>query len=838
MFACGLLACSACFALPVPDHVVIVIEENHNADSIIGSPEAPYINALAASGASFSNFYALTHPSQPNYLHLYSGSNQGVIDDVAPPMGAPFTSPNLGAELLSVGKTFAIYSEDLPAPGSTAAFNDTGSYSRRHNPVVNWQSDTPGPNQYGPAYNLPFTSFPSDFGQLPHVSFVIPNNINNMHSGTVARGDSWLRDNIKSYADWAQTHNSLLIVTWDEDEFSFTNRNRIATIFNGPMVRQSQPSATWTLHNMLRTIEDMYGTTHAGSAAAVRPIVGAFVGDPEVITTTRRGFGVTEDTDVSSSSPDKFRGDSNIVAVTGTYQGLLRFNSVFGNGPGQTPVGANILSAKLIVTAVDNGGEIRLHRMLRDWNESSTWNSLDNGVSFDDVEAQAIPEFRVTANDLTVPAIFDVTTTLSGWAADPASNRGWVFSGSDRYLWRFRSSEGTDTADRPTLEITYERPHWGVDAGGQWSSAFSWISGIPTGAGAKANFLRNITAPRTIDIGGSVTIGAMTFDSDVPYTLAGGAITLASLPGVPTAIDAQAGTHHIAADVHLEDDTPITIANAARLDISGTLTIAGGRTMTKFGFGTLNAGGGVTGSAGSKLVVQQGIVEAKSINGIALRLSQGQVRITPDGTIAGTSRLMSLDFAGSIGAWQGQLDLTDNSLVVEAADIGQITDQIRAGLSTGSGIVSSAGFFNRRLGAILNDSGAGPRYTTFDGAAGLDGGEVLIKYTLIGDLNLDGQVSISDFIDLAAHFNSAGTWGDGDINYDGVVTIADFIDLASNFNSSLSGVSHPIGREDASLLSNFAAANVPEPALVFPLLFFSLLGGRRSRGRPVLPKCR
>src|SRR4029079_19805366 len=67
-----------------------------------------------------------------------------------------------------------------------------------------------------------------------------------------------------------------------------------------------------------------------------------------------------------------------------------------------------------------------------------------------------------------------------------------------------------------------------------------------------------------------------------------------------------------------------------------------------------------------------------------------------------------------------------------------------------------------------------------------------IRSTRIGDVNLDGQVTISDFIDLASHFNSPGTWQEGDLNYDGQVTISDFIDLASNFNSNYAGDVWPI----------------------------------------------
>src|SRR5258708_36025068 len=68
-------------SIPRPDHVVIVIEENHSYAEIIGSANAPYINSLAAMGALFTNSFGVTHPSEPNYLALFSGSTQGVTDD-------------------------------------------------------------------------------------------------------------------------------------------------------------------------------------------------------------------------------------------------------------------------------------------------------------------------------------------------------------------------------------------------------------------------------------------------------------------------------------------------------------------------------------------------------------------------------------------------------------------------------------------------------------------------------------------------------------------------------------------------------------------------------------
>jgi hypothetical protein len=111
---------------------------------------------------------------------------------------------------------------------------------------------------------------------------------------------------------------------------------------------------------------------------------------------------------------------------------------------------------------------------------------------------------------------------------------------------------------------------------------------------------------------------------------------------------------------------------------------------------------------------------------------------------------------------------------------------------------------------------------------------LLVRLTRIGDLNLDGAVTISDFIDLASHFNGPGTWQDGDLNYDGVVTISDFIDLASNFNTSYTGTIFPLDPQDAQLLADFASAHgasVPEPICALSILPVLLLSRRRRTTR-------
>ncbi len=244
--------------VPVPSHVILVMEENHGYSEIIGSSQAPYLNSLASQGALFTQSFALAHPSQPNYLDLFSGGNQSVIDDSCP---HTFSTQSLESELIGARKTFTGYSEDLPAAGSKICVS--GKYARRHVPWTDFSKDLAADNQ-------PFTSFPSDFSKLPTVAWVIPNLDDDMHDGTVQQADSWLQTNLLDYVTWAQTHNSLLIVTFDEDEG--TTANHIATIFVGPMVKPGKYSEKINHYNVLRTIEHMYGLPYLAKTTTATTI--------------------------------------------------------------------------------------------------------------------------------------------------------------------------------------------------------------------------------------------------------------------------------------------------------------------------------------------------------------------------------------------------------------------------------------------------------------------------------------------------------------------------------------------------------------------------------------
>lgn len=243
-------------AVPRLDHVLVVVFENKAYQQVIGTAAAPYLTSLAHTGANFIDAHGEQHPSQPNYIALLSGSTHGVTDNSCPQnLG---DQPNLARQLIDSGRSFAGYSEDLPHVGFTGCSSD-GRYARKHNPWVDFANIPTSANQ-------PLSALPTDFAALPTVAVVIPNLCNDMHDCSVVTGDAWAQHHLAGYLQWALTHNSLLIVTFDED--NGTAANHIPTVFTGPMVRPSDVVERIDHYTILRTLEDMYGLTPLGAAAA------------------------------------------------------------------------------------------------------------------------------------------------------------------------------------------------------------------------------------------------------------------------------------------------------------------------------------------------------------------------------------------------------------------------------------------------------------------------------------------------------------------------------------------------------------------------------------------
>jgi peptidoglycan/xylan/chitin deacetylase (PgdA/CDA1 family) len=275
-----------------PDHIVVVIEEDRAANAL-GDPDMPYFNQLAANGLTYTNSHSVGRPSRLDYLALFSGSTQGVTDNYTDyPL---FVGDNLARSLNTLaGASFVGYAETMPADGSLAWYapdpadpdHHPDAYFRGYNPMAQFADFGPGRSLAD--VNRTFAAFPSDFATLPTVSFVIPNVFHNTHGSNEApytdassdydrlriNADAWLHANLDPYLQWARTHNSLLIVTGDEEDEGHNPAGGITTIVNGdPRLFVPGANASPIDHfNVLRTITDMYGLAPLGESAAVAPL--------------------------------------------------------------------------------------------------------------------------------------------------------------------------------------------------------------------------------------------------------------------------------------------------------------------------------------------------------------------------------------------------------------------------------------------------------------------------------------------------------------------------------------------------------------------------------------
>ena len=456
-------------AVPRPDHVVIVVEENHSYSSIMGSSSAPFINSLAAGGASFDQFFAITHPSQPNYLDLFSGSNQGVTDD-SRPGNQPFTTPNLASALRTRGYSFTGYSESLPSVGYNG---DTwNAYARKHNPWANWQSATPTGNQLPLSVNQPLATFPASgsFSLLPSVSIVVPNLDNDMHDGSIAGGDAWLKSHFAAYNDWAKTHNSMLVVTFDEDDSS--GNNRVATIFSGQLGGKTVGGGA-VIHsssntfNLLRTVTDMYGAAAPGAAGGAGDLAGLWSTSTTTASTRSfrngaAGYSASHDNFLTKSAPKTAHGTASTIVANFDSQPLIRFDNLIGSGASQIPAKAKITAAKLTLTTT--GGSVDgssstfgIFRMFKSWNDASTWDSLGGGVSADGIEAAKTADSKLVPLASGKPYTFNVAASLQAWA-NGAPNLGWAILTTPNNAWRWNSDEASNLPLRPLLQVSYTTP--------------------------------------------------------------------------------------------------------------------------------------------------------------------------------------------------------------------------------------------------------------------------------------------------------------------------------------------------------------------------------------------
>ncbi|HWB54679.1 MAG TPA: esterase-like activity of phytase family protein [Tepidisphaeraceae bacterium] len=387
-------------------------------------------------------------------------------------------------------------------------------------------------------------------------------------------------------------------------------------------------------------------------------------------------------------------------------------------------------------------------------------------------------------------------------------------------------------------------PQWFYDDNGNWNNTLNWAGGVPSGIGAAANFLSAITAPQTITVNSNETIGSMTFNSGNGYTITGpDRLTLQVSTGSASIYDIS-GTHTISAPLTFASNSAVTVNSA-----SDTLSLIGGiatsgHTVTKSGNGTVTISGAQVHTSGSAIVVTAGTLNLNSNAGssgsavLGVSASNGTINfgsrqdiasLTLNGGRAFMKTTSDHLFTHSLSISNGgTLDLSSNDVIIDYTGSSPI-DQVQAALTSGyndgrwngTGMISSAAANNNAHDTTLAFDEAsdlygltGSEYRYVDGEF-VDSTTVIIKYTWIGDLNMDGVVDGTDLYWMSPVGTTNASWAYGDFNYDGVVNADDY--ALFQYGLAESG-----GKN---------IANVPEPALqVFPaILFYFRLLKRRQK---------
>lgn len=246
------------------DRIVFVIFENKNYSDVM---RQPFFRQFAASGAHFTSFKAITHPSQGNYVALTSGSLNGVKGDGV----VDINTYNIVDLLEAKRMTWKIYAENYP--GNCFTGKSSGDYVRKHNPFISYLNIQKNPVRC--ANIVDSTQFDRDAssGTLPNYIFYIPNMKNDGHDTNVAYADKWFQNRFLPFlTNQKFMQDTIVISTFDESEL-WNPGNQIYATIVGPMVKPGNYNDSLNLYSLLKLVEDNFGLGNLGkNDLTARPI--------------------------------------------------------------------------------------------------------------------------------------------------------------------------------------------------------------------------------------------------------------------------------------------------------------------------------------------------------------------------------------------------------------------------------------------------------------------------------------------------------------------------------------------------------------------------------------
>lgn len=267
---------TATFRPLVPNfsYVVMIVLENREFGSVIGKSTWPVVNRWAQEHTLLTQYYAIMHPSLPNYLAMIGGDTFGINTNCT---DCFVDAPTLVDQLEASGRSWKGYFEDMPRP---CYLGDTVTYVQKHNPFLYFDSIRNDSARCERSV-VPLTQLESDLASasLPDFVFIIPNQCNNGHDCASAIADSWLEQWVNKLLTYLQPRAEqspyLLVITWEEGQGNHSccglaeeAGGRVPLLLISPLAKQGfQDDTPYTHYSLLKTIELAWGLPYLGHAA-------------------------------------------------------------------------------------------------------------------------------------------------------------------------------------------------------------------------------------------------------------------------------------------------------------------------------------------------------------------------------------------------------------------------------------------------------------------------------------------------------------------------------------------------------------------------------------------
>jgi len=258
--------------IPNFDHIGIIMFENKEFGSVIGNSLMPSYNKLANEYTLLTQYYAVTHPSLPNYIALIGGDTFGIKSDCK---DCFIDAPSLPDLIESSGRTWKTYQEDMPQP---CYLGDSVSYFQKHNPFMYFDNIRLGSEPCQRSV-VPLTALQADLeaGTLPNFMFIKPNICNDSHDCDLDISDAWLTNLLGSLVPVLDSSGStyVLFIMFEEGQGNHSccglpaeAGGRVPVVIYSPLARNGFDDSTpYTHYSLLKTISEAWGLPYLGHAA-------------------------------------------------------------------------------------------------------------------------------------------------------------------------------------------------------------------------------------------------------------------------------------------------------------------------------------------------------------------------------------------------------------------------------------------------------------------------------------------------------------------------------------------------------------------------------------------